>query len=51
MSVLYYFSLLRKNAVHKCESGLLAVKKWHIGRFDGKQKTALVIVQPDWVSP
>ena len=27
MSVLYYFPLLRKNAVHKCKSGLLAVKK------------------------
>ncbi len=27
MSVLYYFSLFRKNAVHECKSGLLAVKK------------------------
>ncbi len=39
MGALYYFSLLRKNAVHKCKSGLLGVKKWHIGRFDGQQKT------------
>ncbi len=39
MSVIYYFPLLRKNAVHECKSGLLAVKKWHIGRFDGQQKT------------
>ena len=39
MSVLYYFSLVRKNAVHECKLGLLAVKKWHIGRFDDQQKT------------
>ncbi len=39
MSVLYYFPLLRKNALHECKSGLLAVKKMAHGRFDGQQKT------------